>query len=100
MTPKGPSLFSLACHHTTPVGKGNGGTVLKAVYLPTMKLVALKSVPIYSAQRRQQMVQVSRVVFDELAGERLKRGHVRLTCRHLFDYNLGAIDAVLQLGRH
>jgi hypothetical protein len=33
--------------------------VLKALYLPTMKLVALKSVPIYSAERRHQMVQVS-----------------------------------------
>lgn len=44
---------------TTHAGKGNGGTVLKALHLPTMKLVALKSVPIYSAERRQQMVQVS-----------------------------------------
>lgn len=36
--------------------------MLKALHLPTMKLVALKSVPIYSAERRQQMVQVSQSV--------------------------------------
>ncbi len=52
-----PRAAAPPIHHTKP-GKGNGGTVLKALYLPTMKLVALKSVPIYSAERRQQMVQV------------------------------------------
>lgn len=49
------------------LGKGNGGAVLKALYLPTMKLVALKTVTLYNAERRQQMVQELSMLYSNLA---------------------------------
>lgn len=49
------------------LGKGNGGAVMKALYLPTMKLVALKTVTLYNSERRQQMVQELNMLYSNLA---------------------------------
>ena len=49
------------------IGRGNGGTVMKAIYLPTMRPVALKSVHLYNPERRQQMVQELSMLYSNLA---------------------------------
>ncbi|GAB5036524.1 ste ste7 protein kinase [Nannochloropsis oceanica] len=49
------------------LGRGNGGTVMKAIYLPTMRPVALKSVHLYNPERRQQMVQELSMLYSNLA---------------------------------
>ena len=49
------------------LGRGNGGTVMKAIYLPTMRSVALKSVQLYNPERRQQMVQELSMLYSNLA---------------------------------
>lgn len=49
------------------LGRGNGGTVMKAVYLPTMRLVALKSVHLHNPEKRQQMVQELGMLYSNLA---------------------------------
>lgn len=49
------------------LGRGNGGTVMKAVYLPTMRLVALKSVHLHHPEKRQQMVQELGMLYSNLA---------------------------------
>lgn len=49
------------------VGSGSSSSVHKAIHLPTMRLVALKALPLYDAERRAQLMRELRVLYSNLA---------------------------------
>lgn len=49
------------------LGSGSSSSVHKALHLPTMRLVALKSLPLYDAERRAQLMRELRVLYSNLA---------------------------------
>lgn len=48
------------------LGSGNSGTVHKALHYPTMRLVALKALPLYDAERRGQMMRELKTLYLNL----------------------------------
>jgi len=52
------------------LGSGNSGTVHKALHFPTMRIVALKALPLYDAERRAQMMRELKTLYLNLANIR------------------------------
>uniref|UniRef100_A0A7S2S527 mitogen-activated protein kinase kinase n=1 Tax=Rhizochromulina marina TaxID=1034831 RepID=A0A7S2S527_9STRA len=49
------------------LGAGASGTVVKALHVPTMMLVALKSLPLFDQHKRHQMIQELRLLYQNMA---------------------------------
>ena len=49
------------------LGAGAGGAVHKAVHIPTMRIVAVKTIPVYDENKREQMVKEVKALYQNLA---------------------------------
>jgi len=49
------------------LGRGTSGTVHKALHVPTLRLVAVKEIPVFEATQRQQMVRELHTLYENLA---------------------------------
>jgi hypothetical protein len=49
------------------LGSGSSSSVHKALHLPTMRLVALKALPLYDSERRAQMMRELKILYSNLA---------------------------------
>ncbi|DBA02449.1 TPA: hypothetical protein N0F65_008663 [Lagenidium giganteum] len=49
------------------VGRGASGVVYKAIHIPTLKVVAVKDVPVYGRGQRRQMVRELHALYSNLA---------------------------------
>jgi serine/threonine protein kinase len=56
------------------LGSGNSSAVHKALHVPTMRLVALKALPLYDAERRAQVMRELRILYSNLASIEGARG--------------------------
>ncbi|OQS02809.1 dual specificity mitogen-activated protein kinase kinase [Thraustotheca clavata] len=57
------------------VGRGASGIVFKAVHIPTLKVVAIKDVPVYGKGQRRQMVRELHALYANLAPLTEPRSH-------------------------
>ncbi|KAF1336378.1 Serine/threonine protein kinase, variant 1, partial [Globisporangium splendens] len=48
------------------IGRGASGTVYKAIHIPTLKVVAIKDVPVYGRGQRRQMVRELHALYSNL----------------------------------
>ena len=48
------------------LGKGASGVVLKAIHVPTMRLVAVKNIPVFDSGKRAQMVKELKALYGNL----------------------------------
>ena len=48
------------------LGRGAGGIVYKALHVPTLRLVAIKKIPVFEADKRQQMVKELKALYQNL----------------------------------
>lgn len=55
------------------LGSGNSGAVHKALHVPSMRLVALKALPLYDAGRRAQVMRELKILYSNLASIDAKR---------------------------
>ncbi|RHY31590.1 hypothetical protein DYB32_003354 [Aphanomyces invadans] len=64
------------------VGRGASGVVYKAVHLPTLKVVAIKEIPVYGKNQRRQMVRELHALYANLVpldeNKSKARGAIRL----------------------
>ena len=64
------------------LGKGASGIVYKAVHVPTLRLVAIKKIPVFDQEKRNQMVRELKALYKNLvpivgAGASTARGSIR-----------------------
>lgn len=50
----------------TVLGRGAGGTVWQAVHVPSLRVVAVKTIPVFEEGRRHQMVRELRALYANL----------------------------------
>ncbi len=72
------------------LGAGNSGAVHKALHVPTMRLVALKALPLYDAERRAQVMRELRVLYSNLTN--INAARMTETEPTLEDVEEGAAD--------
>ena len=53
--------------YLSALGAGAGGTVHKAVHVRTMQVVAVKTIPVYDENKREQMVKEVKALYQNLA---------------------------------
>lgn len=58
----------------TVLGRGAGGTVWQAVHVPSLRVVAVKTIPVFEEGRRHQMVRELRALYANLVREVGDRG--------------------------
>lgn len=63
----GPEELGKCTKHVTKLGKGAGGTVFLSLYLPTLKLVAVKEVVVYQEEDRHMVKRELHALHDNLA---------------------------------
>lgn len=63
----GPTLLGTRTKRVKKLGRGAGGTVFLAVYLPTLKLVAVKEVVVYKEEDRRMVKHELHALHDNLA---------------------------------
>jgi len=50
-----------------PLGQGAGGTVYKAIHKPSLKLVAVKTIPVFDPTKRSQMLKELKALYENIA---------------------------------
>ena len=55
------------------LGRGAGGVVWQALHVPSLRLVAVKTIPVFEEGRRHQMVRELRALYDNLVGTHAMR---------------------------
>ena len=53
----------------TVLGRGAGGTVWRGIHVPSLRVVAVKTIPVFEEGRRQQMVMELRALYGNLVRE-------------------------------
>lgn len=51
----------------TALGQGAGGIVYKAIHIPTLRLVAVKTIPVYDPLKRSQMLKEIKALYENMA---------------------------------
>ena len=65
------------------LGRGAGGIVYKSLHMPTMRIVAVKNIPVYESDKRHQMVRELKALYQNLVpisgdGSTTARGGIKL----------------------
>lgn len=65
------------------IGRGGGGTVYKALHVPSMRLVAVKMVEVYEDEKRRQMIKELRALLSmNWVREILRKGGGGMWCQN------------------
>ena len=78
------------------LGRGASGVVYKGVHVPTMRLVAIKTIPVFDHDKRQQMIKELKALYANLAPideeESAERGRHGGACPHIVAFYDAFID--------
>ncbi|ETW00598.1 serine/threonine protein kinase, variant [Aphanomyces invadans] len=78
------------------VGRGASGVVYKAVHLPTLKVVAIKEIPVYGKNQRRQMVRELHALYANLVpldeNKSKARGAIRLPSPYIVSFYDAFVD--------
>ncbi|KAF0687236.1 Aste57867_20998 [Aphanomyces stellatus] len=77
------------------VGRGASGIVYKAVHLPTLKVVAIKEIPVYGTNQRRQMVRELHALYSNLVPldeNKTSPGGVRLPSPYIVSFYDAYVD--------
>ncbi|CAK4706732.1 hypothetical protein LEN26_013811 [Aphanomyces euteiches] len=77
------------------VGRGASGVVYKAVHLPTLKVVAIKEIPVYGKNQRRQMVRELHALYSNLVPldeNKTSSGGVRLPSPYIVSFYDAYVD--------
>ena len=70
------------------LGRGASGVVLKGIHIPTMRIVAVKTIAVYEQDKRHQMIKELKALYANLApidqqNECSNQKRPSVTCPHI-----------------